>query len=50
MFSLKHTTMKVKLQNFRKKRNKVTIQTDSIMLEIIMMIFSVYHARHCAKR
>lgn len=31
--------MKVKLQTFRMRRNEMTIQTDSLILGIIMMIF-----------
>lgn len=31
--------MKVKLQTFRKRRNEMTIQTDSLILGIIVMIF-----------
>lgn len=31
--------MKVKLQTFRMRRNEMIIQTDSLILGIIMMIF-----------
>lgn len=39
MFSLEQTIMKVKLQIIRQRRNEVTIQTDYLILEIIMMTF-----------